>query len=240
MFHGPQHGTPAAVYINQFWMVRTHVSLATKCHKKGKTRGPTGTGTQSLSLSVRQLSNWAIWPTSDIFPCLNIFVPANLLGTTEEQTRHAFLMLVVPAVTPHWATICHRRGKIVIVIRPGFEPMATAYRASTVPTELPSHLVDPALLDSSSNPLGTRHVVFDARSPSRQPTMSHQMSRRGGGGGVVVRSGLEPRASRYPWDNWGVEPYGRPLTFGCEEYTKEMKKKGKINRLGLIESVDDN
>ena len=83
----------------------------------------------------------------------------------------------------------------MIVIRPGFEPMATAYRASTVPTELPSHLVDPALLDSSSNPLGTRHVVFDARSPSRQPTMSHQMSRRGGGGGIVVRSGLEPRAS---------------------------------------------
>ena len=71
----------------------------------------------------------------------------------------------------------------MIVIRPGFEPMATAYRASTVPTELPSHLVDPALLDSSSNPLGTRHVVFDACSPSRQPTMSHQMSRRGGGGG---------------------------------------------------------
>ena len=89
----------------------------------------------------------------------------------------------------------------MIVIRPGFEPMATAYRASTVPTELPSHLVDPALLDSSSNPLGTRHVVFDACSPSRQPTMSHQMSRRGGGGGgggIVVRSGLEPRASRYP------------------------------------------
>ena len=46
-----------------------------------------------------------------------------------------------------------------------------------------------------------------------------------GGGGIVVRSGLEPRASRYPWDNWGVEPYGRPLTFGCEEYTKEMEKK---------------
>ena len=74
--------------------------------------------------------------------------------------------------------------------------MATAYRASTMPTELPSHLVDPALLDSSSNPLGTRHVVFDARSPSRQPTMSYQMSR--GGGEIVVRSGLEPRASRYP------------------------------------------
>ena len=74
--------------------------------------------------------------------------------------------------------------------------MATAYRASTMPTELPSHLVDPALLDSSSNPLGTRHVVFDARSPSRQPTMSYQMSR--GGGGIVVRSGLEPRASCYP------------------------------------------
>ena len=55
--------------------------------------------------------------------------------------------------------------------------MATAYRASTVPTKLPSHLADPALLDSSSNPLGTRHVVFDARSPSRQPTMRHQMSR---------------------------------------------------------------
>ena len=111
MFHGPQHGTPAAVYINQFWMVRTHVSLATKCNRKGKNRGPTGTGTQSLSLSVRQLSNWAIWPTSDIFPCLNRFVPANLLGTTEEQTRHTFLMLVVPAVTLHWATICHGRGK---------------------------------------------------------------------------------------------------------------------------------
>ena len=69
------------------------------------------------------------------------------------------------------------REKIVIVIRPGFEPMATAYRASTVPTTLPSHLADPAFLDSSSNPLGTRHGVFDARSPSRQPTISHQMSR---------------------------------------------------------------
>ena len=84
----------------------------------------------------------------------------------------------------------------MIVIRPGFEPMATAYRASTVPTKLPSYLADSALLDSSSNPLGTRHIVFDARSPSRQPTMSHQMSR--GGGGIVARSGLEPRASRYP------------------------------------------
>ena len=61
--------------------------------------------------------------------------------------------------------------------------MATAYRASTVPSKLPSHLADPALLDSSSNPLGTRHIVFDARCPSRQPTMSHQMSRVGGGGG---------------------------------------------------------
>ena len=75
--------------------------------------------------------------------------------------------------------------------------MATAYRASTVPTKLPSHLADPALYDSSSNPQGTRHIVFDARSPSRQPKMSHQMSRVGGGG-IVVRSGLEPRASRYP------------------------------------------
>ena len=60
--------------------------------------------------------------------------------------------------------------------------MATAYRASTVPTKLPSHLADPALLDSSSNPLGMKHVVFDARSSSRQPTMSRQMSRGGGGG----------------------------------------------------------
>ena len=74
------------------------------------------------------------------------------------------------------------RKKNVSVIRPGIEPTATAYRASTVPTKLPSNLADPALLDSSSNPLGTRHIVFDARSPSRQPTMSHQMSRGGGGG----------------------------------------------------------
>ena len=74
--------------------------------------------------------------------------------------------------------------------------MATAYRASTVPTELPSHLVDPALLDSSSNPLGTRHVVFDARSPSRQPTMSHQMSRRGGGSWSDRDSNLGPLAIR--------------------------------------------
>ena len=67
----------------------------------------------------------------------------------------------------------------MIVIRPGFEPMAAAYRPSTVPTKLPRHLADPALLDSSSNPLGMRHVVFDARSASRQ----HQMSPGGGGGG---------------------------------------------------------
>ena len=58
--------------------------------------------------------------------------------------------------------------------------MATAYRASIVPTKLPSHLAGPALLDSSSNPLGTRHIVFDARSPSRQPTMSHQSHGWGG------------------------------------------------------------
>ena len=69
----------------------------------------------------------------------------------------------------------------MIVIQPGFEPIATAYRASTVLTKLPSHLADPALLDSSSNPLGTRHVVFDARSPGSQPTMSNQMSRGVGG-----------------------------------------------------------
>ena len=59
--------------------------------------------------------------------------------------------------------------------------MATAYRASTVPTKLPSHLADTALLDSSSNPLETRHIVFDAPSPNRQPTISHQMSPGGGG-----------------------------------------------------------
>ena len=75
--------------------------------------------------------------------------------------------------------------------------MATAYRASTMPTELPSHLVDPALLDSSSNPLGTRHVVFDARSPGRQPTMSYQMSRGGGEGSWSDRdSNLGPLAIR--------------------------------------------
>ena len=101
-----------------------------------------------------------------------------------------------PSRDPTLSHYMSQERKIVIVIRPGFEPWLPAYRASTVPTELPSHLVDPALLDSSSNPLGTRHVVFEARSPSRQPTMSHQMSRRGGGGGgIVVRSGLEPRAS---------------------------------------------
>ena len=74
--------------------------------------------------------------------------------------------------------------------------MATAYRASTVPTKLPSHLADPALLDSSSNPLGTRHVVFDARSPSRQPTMSHQMSRGWGESWTDRDSNLGPLAIR--------------------------------------------
>ena len=74
--------------------------------------------------------------------------------------------------------------------------MATAYRASTVPTKLPSYLADSALLDSSSNPLGTRHIVFDARSPSRQPTMSHQMSRGGGGSWPDRDSNLGPLAIR--------------------------------------------
>ena len=75
--------------------------------------------------------------------------------------------------------------------------MATAYRASTVPTKLPSNLADPALLDSSSNPLGTRHIVFDARSPSRQPTMSHQCHGGGGGGSWSDRdSNLGPLAIR--------------------------------------------
>ena len=83
----------------------------------------------------------------------------------------------------------------MIVIRPGFEPMATAYRASTAPTKLPSHLADPALLDSLSNPLGTRHIVFDARNPSRQPTISHQMS-RGGGSWSDPDSNLGPLAIR--------------------------------------------
>ena len=74
--------------------------------------------------------------------------------------------------------------------------MAIAYRASTVPTKLPSHLADPALLDSSSNPLRTRHIVFDARSPSRQHTMSHQMSRGGGGSWSDRDSNLGPLATR--------------------------------------------
>ena len=69
--------------------------------------------------------------------------------------------------------------------------MATAYRASTVPTKLPSHLADPALLDSSSN------LMFDARSPSRQPTIRHQMSRGWGGGSWTDRdSNLGPLAIR--------------------------------------------
>ena len=42
----------------------------------------------------------------------------------------------------------------------------------------------------------TKHALFDARYPSREPTLSHQMSQ--GRKKIVARPGLEPRASRYP------------------------------------------
>ena len=77
-----------------------------KCHRGGKNRGPTGTRTQGLSLSVRQLSYWANGRPLIFSPCLIRFVP--------ESARN--------------------------------------------------------------NGGTTKHALFDARCPNREPTLSHQMS----------------------------------------------------------------
>ena len=59
--------------------------LPTKCHRGGKNRCPTGNRTQGFSLSVRQLSNLAIWPNSDNFVLLNKIRPRIC---SEERTNN--------------------------------------------------------------------------------------------------------------------------------------------------------
>ena len=62
-----------------------------------------------------------------------------------------------------------------------------------------------------------KRALFDARCLSREPTLSHRIS-RGGGRGVVARPGLEPRASRLPCEHFAsraTEPLGRPLILTC-------------------------
>ena len=85
-------------------------TLATKCHRGGKTRGTTGTRTQGLSLSVRQLSYWANGRPLIFSPCLIRFVPESARNNGG-TTRHAPLMLVALAANSHWATKYHRGGK---------------------------------------------------------------------------------------------------------------------------------
>ena len=84
-------------FLHCFWLISVVVALLcyvyAKCHRGGKNRGPTGTRTQGLSLTVRalcQLSYRATWSSFDIFPLLNKIRPPNLLGTTEERDVHLF------------------------------------------------------------------------------------------------------------------------------------------------------
>ena len=139
MFHSPQHCKPAAVNRNNFWIVRTFVSLATQCHREGKNRGLTGTRTQGHSLSVRQLSNGAIWPTSDISPCSNRFVPesARNNGGTNETC------LFVPRGPSREPTLSHYmlQGSQKSWSNRDSNPKPLTL-SSILPTELPSQLVD--------------------------------------------------------------------------------------------------
>ena len=88
------------------------------------------------------------------------------------------------AVVSYWRKYAHEmsQGRKKSWPDRDSNPGPLAYRASTLPTELPSHLVilwhvPPAYIDSSPNLLGTtRHAHFDARCPSCEPTLGHQMS----------------------------------------------------------------
>ena len=118
------------------------------------------------------------------------------------------------------------------VARPGLEP-----RASRLPWEHSANWAteplgrpltfSPCFIrfvpESARNNGGTtKHALFDAYFPSREPTLSHQCHRRGK---IVARPGVEPRASRLPCEhsaNWATEPLGRPLTFNHIEFVFEF------------------
>ena len=92
---------------------RPYTSPIVHYHRGGKNRGPTGTRTQGLWLTMRalcQLSYRATWSSFDISPCLYRFVPESARNNGG-TTRHALFDARCPSREPTLATKCHRGGK---------------------------------------------------------------------------------------------------------------------------------
>ena len=119
----------------------TFMALYTKSYITGeeKVHGPTGTRTQDLLHTVGALwplSYRATWLTWDDFPCLIRFVPKSA-----RYRRDGPFAARSSSTDPHWATKCHRGEKSTWPDQ-DLNPGPLAYRASTLTTELPSHMVD--------------------------------------------------------------------------------------------------
>ena len=104
-----------------------------------KNRGPTGTRTQGLSLSVRQLSRWANGRPLTLFPLLNEIRPR----ICSEQRRNDETCIFYARCPSREPTLSHEmsQGREKSWPDRDSNPGPLAYRASTLHTELPSHMV---------------------------------------------------------------------------------------------------
>ena len=156
-------------------------SFATKCHREGKKHmARPGLEPRTSRIPCKHSDHWATEPHGrpmTISPCSIRFVPESA-----RNRRDSPFAARNPSTDPHWATKCHRGGKSTWPNRdsnPG-------PRASTLTTELPSHMVD----------LWQLNVTGDEKAPGLEPKTS--------------------RIPCEHSDHWATEPHGRPVTtFSC-------------------------
>ena len=130
-------------------------------------------------------------------------------------------MLVALATNPHQAIKCHRKEKnrgptgirtqgLSLTVRALCQLI---YRATWLSFDISSCLIRFVPESARNNGGTTRRALFDACGPSREHTLSNQMSQMEENN--VARPELEPRASRLPCEHCqqSCEPLGRPLTY---------------------------
>ena len=153
-----------------------------------KERGPTGTRTQGLSLTVRALYHWGTEPIDrpvTFSPCLIRFVPEsarNHAGTDETVSFRLLLAARARTHTGHQIS----QGRKKNVARPGLEPRVSRLPCEHYTTELPSHSID------------RLHLNVTGAEKERGPTGTRTQ-----GLSLTVRALY----------HWATEPLDRPVTF---------------------------
>ena len=169
-----------------------------------------------------QLSYRATWSSFDISPCLIRFVPESARNNGG-TTRHAPFDAHCPSRESTLATKCHRGGKNHGPTGTRTQGLSLTMRALcqlSYRATWSSLILSPCLIrfvpESARNNGGaTRHALFDARCPSREPTLSHQMSQgrknRGPTGTRTQGLSLTVRALcqlsyRATWSSFDISP----------------------------------